>query len=323
MATYARRFIAAGARLVGGCCGTTPDHIRQIAQAVKTMAPAAARRGAGCAGRRAGRPTAAPVARAREVRLWRANSPPATLPSSSKSPRREGWIVRPVVAQAQRFRDLGAVAVNVPDYPEVRRARRARWRWRVLLEEQAGVETVLHYCCRDRHLIGMQSDLVGAHAMGIRNLLRDHGQSRGRGEHSRRDVRVRRGRDRPDQHGVATQSRSGHRRAADRRAGAFHVGVAVNPFAPDPDAEWRRLMHKVEAGAEFIVTPPVFDVEAFGAVLDRLTATGLPVLAGLAAHRRPAARGVHGQRGRRRQDSGRGRSTGCAARRTKQPKRWP
>jgi homocysteine S-methyltransferase len=63
----------------------------------------------------------------------------------------------------------------------------------------------------------------------------------------------------------------------------FHVGVAVNPFAPDPDVEWRRLMHKVEAGAEFIVTPPVFDVDAFGAVLDRLTSTGLPVIAGLAA----------------------------------------
>jgi homocysteine S-methyltransferase len=83
----------------------------------------------------------------------------------------------------------------------------------------------------------------------------------------------------------------------------FHVGVGFNPFAPSPDEEWRRLMHKVEAGAEFVVTPPIFDTEAFAPVLDRLEAAGLPVLAGLGRARRIAARGVPRQRGRGREDS--------------------
>ncbi len=61
----------------------------------------------------------------------------------------------------------------------------------------------------------------------------------------------------------------------------FHIGVAVNPAAPNPDGEWRRLDYKVEAGAEFILTPPVLDVDAFLAILPRLTATGLPVIVGI------------------------------------------
>ena len=280
MATYARRFITAGARLVGGCCGTTPDHIRQISQAVKTMAPAAARRAPDApADGRSDAP--APVARGAKSGLARelADGHFAVVVEVS-APR--GLDVRPVVLQAQRFRDLGAVAVNVPDYPKSG-ARVSALALAVLLEEQAGVETVLHYACRDRHLIGMQSDLAGAHAMGIRNLFVTTGNPAA-------EASI------PDATSVFEVDAIGLTNMVSRlnqgldiggqRIGApaqFHVGVAFNPFAPDPDAEWRRLMHKVEAGAEFIVTPPVFDVDAFGAVLDRLTSAGLPVLAGLAA----------------------------------------
>jgi homocysteine S-methyltransferase len=191
-----------------------------------------------------------------------------------------GLDVRAVVAQAKRFRDLGAVAVNVPDYPKSG-ARVSAIALAVLLEQQ-GVETFLHYSCRNRHLLGMQSDLVGAHAMGIRNVLVTTGNPPAEANiadaTSVFDV---------DAIGLTNMvSRLNHGLdIGGQSIGAptrFHLGVAVNPFAPDLDAEWHRLMHKVEAGAECIVTPPIFDVEAFGAVLDRLTSTGLPVVAGLA-----------------------------------------
>jgi homocysteine S-methyltransferase len=278
MATYARRFIAAGARLVGGCCGTTPDHIRQIAQAVKTMTPALSRP-APAAVASARTDSAAPVPRREKSALARMLADKRfAIVMEVSAPR--GLDVRAVVAQAKRFRDLGAVAVNVPDYPKSG-ARVSAIALAVLLEQQ-GVETFLHYSCRNRHLLGMQSDLVGAHAMGIRNVLVTTGNPPAEANiadaTSVFDV---------DAIGLTNMvSRLNHGLdIGGQSIGAptrFHLGVAVNPFAPDLDAEWHRLMHKVEAGAECIVTPPIFDVEAFGAVLDRLTSTGLPVVAGLA-----------------------------------------
>jgi homocysteine S-methyltransferase len=279
MATYVRRFIGAGARLVGGCCGTTPDHIRQISVAVKTMAPAA---------RRQTQPTAADgqatpahaVARAEKSRLGRAMAAGEfVVVMEAASPR--GLDLSAVVAQARRFRELGATAVNVPDYPRSG-ARASALSLAVLLEQQQ-VETMLHYSCRDRNLIGMQSDLVGAHAMGLRNVLLTTGNPAPRGNYADATSVF-------DVDAIGLANMVDHLNhgldIAGQAIGAptrFHVGVGVNPFPPDPDAEWRRLDHKVEAGAEFIVTPPILDVEAFDAVLPRLKETGLPVVAGLAA----------------------------------------
>jgi homocysteine S-methyltransferase len=279
MATYVRRFIGAGARLVGGCCGTTPDHIRQIAVAVRTMTPTAVRPmpGAGVVG---GAEPAAPVARAEKSGLARALANRSFVQLfEAASPR--GLDVRTVLAQARRFRDLGATAVNVPDYPRSG-ARVSPMALAVLLEQQ-GVETVLHYSCRDRNLIGMQSDLVGAHALGIRNVLLTTGNPAPQATYADAtsvfDV---------DAIGLANMvQRLNHGLdIAGQSIGAptqFHVGVGVNPFAPNPEAEWTRLDHKVAAGAEFILTPPVLDVDAFAPVLARLQRTGLPVIAGLAA----------------------------------------
>ena len=278
MATYARRFIAAGARLVGGCCGTTPDHIRQIAQAVRTMAPAAARpaRAVAAAGE-SGEVVA--VDRREKSGLARALADGEfAIVVEAAAPR--GLDLTSVLEQATRYRDAGAVAVNVPDYPKSG-ARASALALAVLLE-QHGIETMLHYSCRDRNLIGMQSDLVGAHAMGLRNILVTTGnpapQSAIADATSVFDV---------DAIGLANMvARLNHGLDIGGQAigepTQFHVGVAVNPFAPDLEAEWRRLMHKVEAGAEYLVTPPIFDIEAFGPLLERLRGTGLPILAGLA-----------------------------------------
>ncbi len=281
MASYARRFISAGVRLVGGCCGTTPDHIRQIAVAVRTVAPGQPRPG----------PAPAPEALAAE--------PVETLPRAKKStlaralaegtfvvvpeisaPR--GLDVSGALAQAQRFRELGATAINVPDYPKSG-ARVSALALALLIERQARIETLLHYSCRDRNLMGMQSDLVGAHALGLRNVLLTTGSPAPRTTYADAtsvfDVdaiglinivgRLNHGR---DVSGQLTGEPTG-----------FHIGAAVSPFGPVPEAEWRRLQHKVEAGAEFLVTPPILDTAAFEPLLEKLRETGLPVLAGVAA----------------------------------------
>jgi homocysteine S-methyltransferase len=187
-----------------------------------------------------------------------------------------------VVRQAQRFRDLGAVAVNIPDYPRSG-ARASALALATLIERKGGVETVLHYSCRDHRLIAMQTDFVGAHSLGLRNVLLTTGQPAPESTYpdatSVFDVdaiglvnlvaRLNRG-----------QDLGGQALDAPTR---FHIGVAVNPFAPDVAAEIRRLEHKVEAGAEFMLTPPVFDIEAFDAVLPVLRQAGIPIVGSVAA----------------------------------------
>ena len=151
----------------------------------------------------------------------------------------------------------------------------------VLVEQQAGIETILRYACRDRHLIGIQSELLGAHAMGLRNLMLVTGDP----------GRVA---DYPDATAVFDVDSIGLTNLVSRlnhgcdlggqSIGAparFHIGVSVNPAAPNLDDELRRFEYKVEAGAEFIVTRPIFDVGAFERFLTRIESAGLPVVAGL------------------------------------------
>jgi homocysteine S-methyltransferase len=280
MASYARRFVTAGVRLVGGCCGTTPEHTRQIAIAVRGAAPGGRRVPAVPAPAPiASPPLPRPVARHEKSALARTLADRQFVALVDiDAPR--GLDLTGAAEQARRFRHLGAVAVNVPDYP--RSGARASAMALATLLERAGVETLLHYTCRDRTLMGMQADLVGAHAMGVRNLLLTTGSPARTGNY-------------PDATSVYEVDAIGLINVARRlnqgldvagqalgAATAFHIGATFNPFPADPEAEWRRLDRKIEAGAEFLVTPPVLDLEAFEPVARRLRDTRLPVLAGVA-----------------------------------------
>jgi homocysteine S-methyltransferase len=277
MASYARRFVAAGVRLVGGCCGTTPEHTRSMAEAVRSAAPAA---------RPAAVVSVTPAAPPSPVKALREKSSlgralaDGTFAVVAEISAPRGLDLEATIAQARRFLHLGAVAVNVPDYP--RSGARVSALALAGQLERSGVETMLHCICRDRTLRSVQADLAAAHVMGVRNLLATTGRPVASGdepaEASQLEVdavglmkvirRLNEGRDVADEPlGESTQ---------------FVVGAAVNPFASDPDAEWRRLDRKIEAGADFILTPPVLDPDAFEPVLDRLRATGRPILAGVA-----------------------------------------
>jgi homocysteine S-methyltransferase len=279
LASYARRFIAKGVRLVGGCCGTTYEHIRQIKLAVGSASTAPARAGAPRASVAPGVAPQPPVEREQKSRLAHAMARGKFVCLVELTPP-HGHDFSATVEEARALKIRGVDAINVPDSP-MASARMSAVSIAVLIEQQAGIETVLHYACRDRNLLGMQSDLLGAHAMGVRNLLLVTGDPPRRGDYAFAtgvyDV---------DSIGLTNVvSRLNHGidvggEALDRQTG-YHIGVAVNPTALNLDEELRRFAFKVEAGAEFAITQSVFDLDAFDAFLRLAEPFRVPILAGL------------------------------------------
>ena len=280
MASYARRFIASGVRLVGGCCGTTPEHIRQIALAAKSMAPGLARAGGG---------------EAKTAVASQLNARPAIEREEKSSLAKKlvnGQFIRAIellpprghapadaLEGAARLAKRGIDVVTIPDGPRSG-ARMSALSMAVLVQQRAGVEALLQYSCRDRNLLGIQSDLLGAHAMGVRNVLGITGDVRNLG-------------DIPDATAVFDVDSIGLTNVINRlnhgldiggqsigEPTSFHTGVMVNP-SRDLDQELRRLEFKVEAGAEFAVTRPVFDVAAFERFLKRVEPMRLPIIVGI------------------------------------------
>jgi homocysteine S-methyltransferase len=294
MASYARRFILHSVRIVGGCCGTTPEHIRQIKTAVRGLAPTIVRGrvtapqpDAGDAPAGAGRartvvaPAIAspPVPREQKSRLAHAMAKRTFVVAVELAPPR-GFQTESFIERAKQLRIRGVDVINIPDGLRAG-ARLSALSLAVLIEQQAGIETLLHYSCRDRNLLGIQSDLLGAHAMGLRNLLLITGDPGRVGDY-------------PDATAVFDVDSIGLTNVVSRlnhgcdvggqaigAATGFHIGVSVNPAASNLDQELRRFDYKVEAGAEFVVTRPVFDVRAFEGFLKRIEHAGLPVVAGL------------------------------------------
>ena len=293
LASYARRFAQQGVRLVGGCCGTTPEHIRQIKTAIKQVNLGKS------AGSGRTRPPLHDVDRVGRVL---SDAPPVSDPPNQSVPRAEksqmaaalaagrfvtvvellpprGFLGDDVIELARALKIRGVDVVNIPDGP--RGPRMSALALAVLVQQKAGIETVLQFSCRDRNLLGMQSDLLGAHAMGIRNLVSVTGNARMVGDY-------------PDATEVFDVDSIGLTNVITRlnqgldiggqgigAPTAFHIGVMVNPGAEDLDAEVRRFEYKVEAGAEFAITRPVFDAGTFERLYARIASAGIPVLAGL------------------------------------------
>jgi homocysteine S-methyltransferase len=191
-----------------------------------------------------------------------------------------GFQTEPVVDRARRLKIGGVDVISIPDGQRAG-ARISALSLAVLIEQQAGVETLLQYSCRDRNLLGIQSDLLGAHAMGLRNLMLVTGDPARVGEY-------------PDATAVFDVDSIGLTNLVSRlnhgcdvggqaigAPTAFHLGVTVNPSAANLDEELRRFEYKVEAGAEFVVTRPVFDLDGFDRFLKRIESARLPIVAGI------------------------------------------
>jgi methionine synthase / methylenetetrahydrofolate reductase(NADPH) len=281
MASYARRFINAGVRLVGGCCGTTPEHIRQIAAAVRaqTVGKPVAHQGARGARDEKTEPAVAIVSRPQKSRLSNALSRGTFVVSVELVPPR-GYRAETLVEQARQLRIHGVDFVNIPDGPRAT-GRMSALAAAVMVQQQSGIETILHYACRDRNMIGMQSDLLGAHAMGIRNLLIVTGDPPRVGDYP--DATAVFEVDSIGLTNLAAQLNRGQDMGGQPigQATGFHIGVAANPGAFDPEQELRRFAYKVDAGAEFAITQPVFDVPTLRTFLDHLQKPAIPILAAI------------------------------------------
>ena len=276
MASYARRFIAAGVSFVGGCCGTTPPHIRNIVRSVRMVQPAR------------DVVTLEAPARSKEA--------PTPIPREDKSPlaRKLGkqFVVSVeldppkgadpgrIVDRAQYCKENEVDAINVADGPRAS-ARMSAQSLCVLLQNKVGMDTILHYTCRDRNLLGIQSDLLGAYALGLRNILAITGDPPKLGDY-------------PDATAVYDVDSIGLIRIIDHLnhgcdlagnligpALGIHIGCGADPSKPDWDKEIRRLEAKVAAGAEYVMTQPVYDPRTVEKFLSSVRHLEVPILIGI------------------------------------------
>jgi homocysteine S-methyltransferase len=284
MATYAHHLVQAGAKVVGGCCGTTPEHIAAMVEGVRPLSPRQAR--VPMRERRHEHPDlppedpgVEPVPFAERSR-WAGKIARGEFVTSVEIVPPRGVDASRMLRDTATLRDAGVDAVNVPDGPRAQ-SRMGALLTGLLIEQQVGIETVIHYCCRDRNLLGMLSDLLGAAAVGLRNMLLITGDPPKMGPYPNAtavfDI---------DAIGL-TNLVSNLNRGLDPGGNAigaptkFAIGVGVNPAALDPAQELKRFEWKVEAGAEYAITQPVFDVNQLERFLSTIEHTRIPIIAGI------------------------------------------
>jgi methionine synthase I (cobalamin-dependent)/5,10-methylenetetrahydrofolate reductase len=274
---YAKRLVEAGARFVGGCCGTTPDHIKTVAAYVQSVSP---RQIVAVSTEPVAAPTGVePVPLAERSRWGRKLATGQFLTTVEIVPPR-GVDPAAMLAAARQLKIAGVDAINVPDGPRAQ-SRMGALMSALLIEREVGIETVIHYCCRDRNLLSMLSDLLGAAAHRLHNLLIVTGDPPKMGPY-------------PEATAVFDIDSIGLTNLVHRlnhgldpggnpigQPTAFVIGVGVNPAAVDPERELKRFAWKVDAGAEFAVTQPVFDPAQLERFLDRTATTRIPIIAGI------------------------------------------
>ncbi len=279
MASYARKFVAAGVRLVGGCCGTTPEHIRTMKAALR-VGEARGKTAAAHAVNSATAPRPIPAVPLENRSDMGAKLARGEFVTMVEIVPPKGIDVRKEIEGARFVKSVGVDAVNVPDSPRAS-ARMSNQALSLLIQRDVGVETILHYTCRDRNVLCIQSDLLGAAAVGIRNLLCITGDPPKMGNY-------------PDATAVFDVDAIGlvnivHNLNRGLDIGgnpigtstAFVIGVGANPGLTDMDEEIRRFAYKVEAGAEYVITQPVFDLRLLENFLRRIESFRIPVIAGI------------------------------------------
>jgi homocysteine S-methyltransferase len=280
MASFTRKLVKAGASLVGGCCGTTPSYTRAMRSALRAMD--AMDTGAQVMENRIESTTAPKV-----------SPPPLAQRSKIGSMIAAGEFVSMVeivppkgidcskeIHGAAQLHKLGVDAINVPDSPRAS-ARMSAQSLCVQIQQHVGIETILHYTCRDRNVLSIQSDLLGASSIGLKNILCLTGDPPKLGNY-------------PDATAVFDVDAIGlvnivrnlncgldiGKNSIGESTG-FTISVAANPGVPDIEQEVRRFAYKVEAGAEFAITQPVFDLRVLEEFLRRIEGFRIPVIAGI------------------------------------------
>jgi methionine synthase I (cobalamin-dependent)/5,10-methylenetetrahydrofolate reductase len=282
MAEFARRFIQVGASFIGGCCGTTPQHIKLLSDAIRSVSP---RQTAQTFVKQPAtvqelKPADVEVVPLAERSKWGSKIANGEFVTSVEVLPPKGCDAEKTLESIKLLKAAGVDAVNVPDGPRAQ-TRMSAQATSVLVEQNIGIEAVLHYCCRDRNLLGMMSDLLGAAALGLRNLLLITGDPPKMGPY-------------PDATAVFDIDAIGLTNMVNKlnhgldlgnnpigKPTAFTIGVGVNPGAVNLDEEIKRFEWKVEAGAQYAITQPVFDTEQLRHFLKRIEHTKIPIVAGI------------------------------------------
>jgi homocysteine S-methyltransferase len=283
MGEYAGRMVEAGARLVGGCCGTTPQHTAAMRETLDRLTPGAQRRDArdavvrparpAPAERAGGAPTPAPT-----VLQRRLEAGDFVVTVELDPPR--GHTVDKLVQGAKLLKEKGVEIVDIND-GSLGRVRMSVLATALLVRDGTGLDVNMHFTCRDRNLMGIQGDLLGAHAVDIRNILAMTGDPPRTGDYANAtavfDVDgvglieiLRRMNDGVDATGTSIGEPT-----------FFCVGAALNPAADDVDREIDRMHRKIEAGARWLQTQPVYDLEQLERFLARAGGSPVPVLVGI------------------------------------------
>ncbi len=277
MATFARKAVSAGVQIVGGCCGTTPNHIRAMRSAIRAMDEQTHVEGAGIAPVLSAETPPVPLAQRSRIGALLAEKKFVALVEIVPP---KGINCSHEIEGAALLARLGVHGIHVPDSHRAS-ARMSAQSLCIQLQQHTGIDTILHYTCRDRNLLSIQSDLLGASSIGLRNLLCRTGDPLKLGNY-------------PDATAVFDVDSIGlvnivHRLNQGLDIGSnaigsstnFSIGVAANPGAPDLENELRRFAFKVEAGAEYCITQPVFDLRLLESFLERIRDHRIPVIAGL------------------------------------------
>jgi len=277
MASFARKAINAGAQFVGGCCGTTPNHIRAMRSAIRAVDAQTRVEGTGTAPALTSETPPAPLGERSRIGSLVEQGKFITLVEIVPP---KGIACTKEVDGARLLAQLGVHAINVPDSPRAS-ARMSAQSLAVQIQQQTGIETILHYTCRDRNILSIQSDLLGVASLGLRNILCVTGDPPKLGNY-------------PDATAVFDVDSIGLVNIVRRlnhgldigsnAIGAstnFTIGVAANPGVPDIEQELRRFAYKVEAGAEYAITQPVFDMRLLEIFLERIEGFRIPVIAGI------------------------------------------
>jgi len=283
MAKFSKRFIQAGAKFIGGCCGTTPTHIRLISDAVRALSPRKQHivfKDSKSISVEEITPENIKVVPPEERSKWGKKIINGDFVTSVEVLPPKGCDPLKTLDSIRLLKDAGVDGVNIPDGPRAQ-TRMGALATAVLVEREVGIEAVLHYCCRDRNLLGMMSDLLGAAALGLRNLLIITGDPPKMGPY-------------PDATAVFDIDSIGLTNMANKlnhgldignnpigQPTAFCIGVGVNPGAINLEEEIKRFEYKVEAGAQYAITQPVFDTQQLRDFLTKIEHVRIPIIAGI------------------------------------------
>ena len=279
MASYARKLVNAGVQVIGGCCGTTPEHIRAIKAAMRASDAKSASFVVGTHHAEQQRLEVPALAERSRLGAKLARSEFITMVEIVPP---KGTDAGKEVEGARYLKSVGIDCINIPDSPRAS-ARMSNQALAILIQQQVGVEVILHYTCRDRNVLSIQSDLLGAAAIGLRNMLCVTGDPPKLGNY-------------PDAtavfdvdaiglvnivHNLNQGLDIGGNPIGGKTGTGFVIGVGANPGAPNLEEEIRRFEYKVQAGAELAITQPVFDVDLLQGFLRRIEHCRIPVIAGI------------------------------------------